>query len=404
MTPKKAALRGSDVVGMGRLAFDAMFGLTDLVEAMHGTIVRRPAPIGAAGETHTRGLTRFVYQSIRSVTHVLGGGMDVLVPLLTPPVAEDTSSPRREVLVSVLNGVIGDHLVASENPLAIPMRFRRGGEPVALSRDALAALSPAPTGRVLVLVHGLCMNDQQWLRNGNDHGEALARAFGFSPLYLHYNSGRHVSNNGREFADRLAELIAAWPVPVDELVIVGHSMGGLVTRSACHYARLAGHGWLDRLSALVFLGTPHHGAPLERAGNLFDLLLEISPYAAPIARIGGNRAAGINDLRHGNLLDEDWDGRHRRYRADPRTPVPLPDGVDCFAVATTRGRRDGDLRDRLLGDGLVPVASALGRHADERFTLAFPESHQLVVYERDHFDLFDAPAIIDQLAIWLARP
>jgi len=128
----------------------------------------------------------------------------------------------------------------------------------------------------------------------------------------------------------------------------------------------------------------------------------VSPYAAPLARVGGNRSAGINDLRFGNITDDDWSSQPRDHRTDPRTPVPLPDGVACFTVAATRGRRTGDLPDRALGDGLVPVASALGQHPDPRFALAFPPSHQCVIYECGHVDLLDAPAASQQLATWLS--
>src|SRR5512140_1966169 len=381
MTDSKRA-PASAVHGIGRLAIDAVLGLTGVVESMHGTIARKPLPVGTLTETHTRGVSRLVYQSIRSVARLMGGGLDLVLPLIPEP----TTTPRRDALVSVLNGIIGHHLDATKNPLAIPMHFRRVPGPA--------------TGRIVVLVHGLCMNHRQWRRNGHDHGEALARSLGFTPVYLRYNTGRHVSTNGREFAAQIERLVASWPVPVQEIAIVGHSMGGLVARSACHYAGVSGSGWLQRLSTLVFLGTPHHGAPLERAGNLLDTLLEISPYVAPLARIGGNRAAGIADLRFGNLLDEDWNGRHRRYRHDPRTPLPLPAGVRCFAVAAARGQGPGVVSHR-RGDGLVPVDSALGRHRDPRFALAFPPAHQHVVYGAGHFDLLDAPAVADRLAAWL---
>jgi pimeloyl-ACP methyl ester carboxylesterase len=390
MAASKPDSLGSDAVGFGRLAFDAMFGLTSVVESMHGTIAERPLPFGGAARADTRGITRLVYQSIRAVTHLVGGGFDILTPLLLAQGDAGLASLRRDAVVAALNGVIGDHLVATGNPLAIPMRFRRDGGAIELAPDAIAALSP--TSRVVVLVGGVCMSERLWKRQGHDHGELLARELGFTPLYLHYNSGRHISTNGREFADRLAELCEAWPVPLEQLVIVGHSMGGLVTRSACHHARLAGQRWLERLKAIVLLGSPHHGAPLERAGNLLELLLGISPYAAPLARLGRSRSAGVNDLRFGNLLDDDWDGQKRGYREDPRTPVPLPDGVSCFAVA---GKRDK----------LVPVASALGQHREPRRTLAFPPAHQLVVPDSNHFDLLDAPAVQQQLLAWLgARP
>ena len=142
-------------------------------------------------------------------------------------------------------------------------------------------------------------------------------------------------------------------------------MGGLVARSACLDAEEAGHAWRKKLKKLVFLGTPHHGAPLERIGNWVDVVIGKTPYAAAFGRLGKVRSAGVTDLRYGALVDEDWQGRDRFARApDPRRPVPLPDGVACYAIAATAALSPGDLKDRLLGDGLVPVASALGRHKE----------------------------------------
>ena len=114
------------------------------------------------------------------------------------------------------------------------------------------------------------------------------------------------------------------------------------------------------MNQIVFLGTPHHGAPLERAGNWIDILLGATPYAAPFARLGKVRSAGITDLRHGNLLDEDWGGRDRFARgADRRVPVPLPDGMRCYAVATTAGEVPGYLWIFPLPDGRANVGLGL---------------------------------------------
>jgi pimeloyl-ACP methyl ester carboxylesterase len=279
---------------------------------------------------------------------------------------------------------------------------------------------PAPTSRLLVLVHGLCMNGDQWRRRaltaaGLSHDDAQAdpwvvsaRALGFTPLHLNYNSGRHVSTNGRELADRLEELVARWPLPVTDIALVGHSMGGLVARSACHYAAAdAGQAqpartWRSRLRALVFLGTPHHGAPLERGGSWVDLLLGASPYSAPFARLGQLRSAGITDLRHGNLIDDDWHGHDRFLRHDKRVALPLPSDAACHAVAGSLGRSAGDRRERVLGDGLVPVASALGRHADLARTLHFAPAHTRVLQGRSHLDLLGDPQVLAQVHAWLA--
>ncbi|OQY72580.1 MAG: permease, partial [Rhodocyclaceae bacterium UTPRO2] len=272
-------LRPSDLHGLSRLGIDAVTGLTDLVEAMHHNIASKPGLLGKPPAGRTRGITGFVYRSIHGVTRLVGGSLDAVLGRLVPLFVERPSSPEREAILSALNGVLGDHLEAKGNPLAIRMRLRRAGQAPRMEKAALAAAFPNAGGRLLVLAHGLCMNDLQWQRQGHDHGAALESELGYSAVYLHYNSGRHISSNGREFAGLLEALLENWPVPVHELSILGHSMGGLLARSAWHYGTAAGHAWPRRLKKLVFLGTPHHGAPLERGGNWIDLLLGASPYS-----------------------------------------------------------------------------------------------------------------------------
>jgi pimeloyl-ACP methyl ester carboxylesterase len=363
---------------LNRLVIDATAGVTDVAEAMHRNIAWVPG----AG---------LVYRCIRGITRLVGGGIDVgLAPFSA--LGEGGSSTGREAVLAALNGVLGDHLAATGNPLAIPMRWRQGGEPAA----------PSAGRRLLVLAHGLCMNDLQWNRKGHDHGSALARDLGFTPVYLLYNSGLHISTNGRAFAGLLEGLVARWPVPVEEMVILGHSMGGLVTRSACHYGRTAGHAWLHPLKKIVFLGTPHHGSALERGGNRIDSALDISRYTAPLGRLGKIRSAGITDLRHGNVLDEDWAGHDRFEKSeDPRQPILLPDGVQCYAMAAA-AREAGSLKTRLFGDGLVPVKSALGRHEEAGRNLHFPESRQWIAPGMTHFDLLHRPEAYEKIREWLA--
>ena len=404
-------VKASDLRGAARLAADATAGLTDLVEAVHARIARSvplpgltPARPGDRRSGRTRGLTGLVYGSVRGVTRLVGGSVDALLGLLSTELGPGSEpGPEREALVAALNGVLGDHLQTSGNPLAIQMTLRRDARALVLKREALAERLPDAGPTLLVLLHGLCMSDLQWQRAGHDHGAALARDAGFTPVYLHYNSGLHVSTNGQALAALLEPLVDAWPGAQPRVVLLGHSMGGLLARSALHHGRQAGQRWPARVSDLVCLGTPHFGAPLERAGNWVDLLLGATPYAAPLARLGKIRSAGITDLRHGSLLDADWQDRDRFARGPHRPqPLPLPEDVRCFALAATTGRRDGDLKDRLLGDGLVPLDSALGRSADTARALAFPPAHQWVGYGMNHLDLLGRPEVYAQLRAWLA--
>jgi pimeloyl-ACP methyl ester carboxylesterase len=400
---KKLPLHAADLRGINRLTIEGIAGIVDLVEAMHYNIASVPGILAQPKRERTTGITRLVYQSIRSVIRLVGHTLDGLLARLGPSLGKRSTWPGREALLAALNGVLGDYLTASNNPLAITMRLRRGGIPLPDGRRPLAAAIPHASGKLVVLLHGLCMNDLQWKRRRHDHGAALARDLAYTPVYLHYNSGLHVSDNGRAFAGLLEDLLRLWPVPVTELVLIGHSMGGLVARSACHYAGLARHAWLRRLDKLVFIGTPHHGAPLERGGHWIDILLGASRYSAPLARLGKIRSAGITDLRFGSLVDEDWKERDRfEQDGEHRAAVPLPKGVACYAIAGTTGRKVGSLGARLIGDGIVPLESALGRHANPKLALTFDASREWVAHGANHLDLLSQPQVYARIKRWLA--
>ena len=400
---KKLRVHAADLRGANQLTIAGIAGVVDLVEAMHHNIAVIPRIVARPQRDRTTGITRLVYRSIHGVVRLVGHGLDSLLARLMPLLGERSTWPGREALLAALNGVLGDYLAASNNPLAITMHLRRGGVALPLERQPLAAAIPQAGGKLLVLLHGLCMNDLQWKRKRHDHGAALARDLAYTPVYLHYNTGLHISTNGRAFAEQLETLVRLWPVPVTELVLIGHSMGGLVARSACHYGALARHEWLRRIDKLVFLGTPHHGAPLERGGNWVDVLLGVSRYSAPMARLGKIRSAGITDLRFGSLVDEDWNKHDRFARSnDRRVAVPLPQGVACHAIAATTAKTPGDRGGRLIGDGIVPLASALGRHANPRLALQFDESRKWVAYGTNHLDLLSRKDVYAQIKRWLA--
>jgi len=346
-----------DLRGFGKLAVDATTGVTDLVQAMHGAIGGAPARL----------LSAPVYASIRGITSLVGGTLDRALAHLAPLVGERTPSPEREAVLAALNGVLGDYLAETNNPLAIEMRLRR-------------AEGAPPKPKIVVFVHGSSMNSRAW---------KAARDLGHTAVHLDYNSGLHVSTNGRTLDALLETLIAEWPVPVEAIAIVAHSMGGLLARSACYYADEAKHAWREKLRAIIFLGTPHHGAPLERAGNWLETFLGVTRYSAPFARMGKIRSAGVTDLRFGNVIDEHWQGGNRFDLAiDTRTPVPLPRGVDCYAIAADN-------------DGLVPLASAMGEHPKPEWTLDFQPSRRFVVKGVGHIEMLRRSDVWGQIERWL---
>ncbi len=289
----------SDLRGAARLAFDATLGITTLVEKMHHTIQLVHPPLGASRAESTRGLTGLIYRSIRGTTRVIGKGLDAGLAPVAALLPEGESSTSRNAWVSAINGVYGDHLERTANPLAIEMSFLHEGDFVDPERPGDVVQDAS--GKVLLAIHGLCLNEQHWIRDGHHRIANVATATDHTIVHLRYNSGRSIDANGRNLAESLEALLAHWPVPVSHLVIVGHSMGGLVARSAMHHGTAAGHSWRGRLRKLFSLGTPHHGAPLERGGNRLDYVMELSPYVAPFTSLGKARSAGITDLRYGSI-------------------------------------------------------------------------------------------------------
>ena len=389
----------SDLRGAGRLAVDAVNGVVDIVEAIHYNITSLGGLLGRSKRKRTSGITGFVYYNIRSITGVAGTGFDALTDKLSTIVNEKEPTIEQAAVLSALNGVIGDHLVETNNPLAIPMKLRKNGKPIDTFEEFAEEES---VKKILLLIHGSCMNDLQWSRRGHDHGEALALELGYKPVYLHYNSGRHISENGRSLAAMLESFFDEVSNEC-ELNILAHSMGGLVARSACYYGKVLNHSWLKKLHKVVFLGTPHQGAPLEQVGNWIDNFLEKIPFSSPISQIGKIRSAGITDLRYGNVLDEDWNKRDRFEPAgDKRVPVPLPAAVLCYTIAATIGDQPSKFGDDLVGDGLVPLYSALGRHHDIERTLEFPSDHQRIERGLKHLDLLCHQETYTRIKHWLS--
>lgn len=411
-------LHVSDIQGLAQLATQGVLGVTGLVEAVQGGVYKTvAAPFGLLGSrfvdgtpgatgVKAQGITGFVYGSVKAVTRLAGGAADMLLTGARPLVGEQASSPQREAMLAAMNGVLGDQLLDTANPLSITMSLRHEGKSLAMDRAGITFALPKAGRKIMVLVHGLCMNDLQWTSgepsNGYNHGDELARALGYTPVYLHYNTGRHVADNGKQFAGLLEQLVEAWPQPVDEITLLTHSIGGLVSRSACHYAEQGGMAWRSKLKNLIFLGTPHHGAPLERVGNWVDVLLGSNFITKPFAKIGKIRSSGITDLRYGDAIGSHWADADRFEMApDQREPLPLPAGVECFTVAATTSAKAGDLQDQLFGDGLVPLASALGEHDKTHHSLGFKPENQWVATSTNHMDLLKKPEVTAQLLAWL---
>ena len=285
---------------------------------------------------------------------------------------------RRSVLSdlrAVVNGLVGDELEEQGSSLALPMSLRAEG---------------AASARLCVFAHGLMATDERWRYRDDPsmtYGSQLARDRGVTPVFVSYNTGRHISTNGQELAERLDAMARSWPVPVTEVSLVGHSMGGLVLRSALHHALEAGHGWAEVTRRLVLLGVPNKGSALAHVGHAVEVALSSLPAVAAkrIGGIVGRRSAGIKDLRHGSLLDDDW--THGR-----RHPVRTPPGLDVFVGAANALGEGDHAVARAVGDVLVSRRSASAGLCAEDHVAVFPAT--------GHVSLAANPLVYAQLLRW----
>jgi pimeloyl-ACP methyl ester carboxylesterase len=282
------------------------------------------------------------------------------------------------------------------------MAVRVDGLPVAPDRRALAQAFPAATPRLTIFVHGLMGEEHGWLIGGREpYGARLQREHGITPVYVRYNSGRHISENGRSLAELLERVVAEWPVAVEEVALVGHSMGGLVSRSAAHIAALEEMAWVQHVRKVISLGSPHMGAPLEQAVHYAAFGLSRLPETRMISTFLRRRSSGIRDLRQGSLVDADWrDKDPEVLRAAACEEVPLLEGAThCFVSATvTRSARHP--LGRMIGDTLVLVPSASGESRTRK--LGFEAEFGLHIGATHHIALLNHPAVYEKLQAWLA--
>jgi pimeloyl-ACP methyl ester carboxylesterase len=409
--------------GLKDLLVSALRGGATTVEEMHASIARYPfailesvpttrLPARAAHALHD-GISGLVYAGVRGFARLAGGAAELaLLPLEESSSAAEAPAPAAwEHAIGALNGFVGDRLERERSPLRLRMEFRHAGRSLALEPEALRRAYPEAGRRLAVFVHGLAGNERTWrffsrATYGNDdtsYGSQLARDLGYAPLYLRYNTGLHVSENGALLAERLRELAAAWPGGVEELVLVGHSMGGLVLRSACHQGRERADAWVDAVRHVFCLGTPHLGAPLEKLGNVAGWALGALDVTRPIGKIVNGRSAGIKDLRFGYLVEDDWRGKDLdALLENDRHDIPFLDTATHYFVAATLTRSPSHPVGYVIGDTLVrfPSASGGGAAAHAR-RIPFQDEHGHHVGRLGHMRLLNHPAVYVQIRAWL---
>jgi PGAP1-like protein len=397
-----------------RLAGRTVAGVTSHVQRVHQAVAARPFRLTSPAAAPVRLVHDAVAGGVYATVRVSGLAAGALAgELLAATRPEDSvpagSTPAGNLALAALNAAVGHRLAEEGDPLAIRMAVRDGGRDVALDRTALAAAFPTATVRLAVFVHGLGGTEDPWRLHARRYyqdprvcyGTRLADDFGYTPVYLRYNTGLHVSENGRLLAGLLEEVVANWPTTVKEILLVGHSTGGLVARSACHQGQQAGAAWVPCVRHVVCLGAPHLGAPLERGAALLGVALGAVAETRPFAMLVNGRSAGIKDLRYGYLLEEEWGGCDPDSCLDDhRGDVPLLGTANHYVVAATVTRDPGHPLGRVVGDLLVLPASAHGRHRRGRH-IPFPLEARRQLGPLHHFHLLNHPAVYEAIRAWL---
>lgn len=309
------------------------------------------------------------------------------------PAIEDTRQGR--FVVSAVNGLIGDKLVADGSPLAIEIGVRRNGRDVPLTPDGLAAAYPEASDALVVFLHGLCETEDYWARqsrprpadgsSNRSYGARLEAEEGWSPVFVRANTGLTLAETGVALSSLLTRLVQAWPTEVRRIALVGHSMGGLIARAACAVSLEQTEPWTDRVTDIVTLGTPHTGSPVERSIARGIRVAAHAPELLPLARIFEQRSAGVLDLH---------DGMPEDSAAVPQARYHL--------VAATLGKRSNDLVASTVGDYLVQYRSAVGLLPGN--VEMFPGANVLHVPGADHFDILNHDDVYAALRTWLANP
>jgi pimeloyl-ACP methyl ester carboxylesterase len=385
VTESLAPSPADEARALARLGVEELASAPYGLRAFHFAIANRAfgavGPLGRPVQLVHDAVSSGVYNGLGRGVRVAGRGVEAVVGRRQAQLLSQT--PRGAAMIGILNGLVGDTLERDRNELAQPMTIRVDGVPVG-PEEAFADATP----RVAVFLHGLMETEFSWGR-GENYGTRLAADCGWTPVYVRYNTGRRISENGRS----LCELLSLIPSHVEEIALIGHSMGGLVARSAAHQGSEGGAEWVRRVSHVVSLGTPHRGAPLEEIVHLGSAALALLPETRPVSRFLRRRSGGIRDLRRGSLVDDDWkDHDPDALRAAACREIPLLEGATHCFVSASVTRSPSNPLGRLIGDMLVLGSSAAPWREEQAFHLGGV----------GHFALLNHPEVYARLRAWLA--
>jgi pimeloyl-ACP methyl ester carboxylesterase len=355
---------------------------------------------------------------------------------------DNTSNPEdikkwANISRSVLNGIVGDYLAKEHNPLAIEMAFYHHNHPLILNETLAHQLkfsSGKPlTNKVIVLIHGLTnletvwnfttdLNAQEITKAQNisptssehvtggttvnfenieldNYGLRIQHDFGYTPLFLRYNTGLSVKENGQNLSDLLNHLIKFYPIQIDELVLMGFSMGGLLTRSAQKIANDNNLAWLEKLTNCYYIGTPHEGSPLEKFGHITSSIVKSIPldYVNQWADWIDLRSQGIKDLKDGLL-----NLNSSSISPESNEPDPFKQSVKCgsFVEHAQHHFISGGVSEKKHGVANKIVGDTLVRHSSAH-PISAPDNAKNAHFEGiTHVPLAHSDKVYQQIKHW----
>jgi hypothetical protein len=406
-------VREGEIRALGEIAGRSVAQPSAVARDVHRAVTRRVfgalGPLGIPVRALHDPVSTISYKTVAAGLRApLAAGGRALARGASRGSASLADSHAGALALGAVNGLFGDRLARDHPELALPVGFWDDGREVSLEPPAVAEAFGDATPRIAVFIHGLCETEDAWRAPypggapRPTYGDRLRSDLGITPVFVRYNTGLHVSDNGRTLAARLDELVAAWPTRVEAITLIGHSMGGLVARSACRYADTEGRDYTSRITHVICLGTPHLGAPLEKAANAAAWPLGRLPETRPFADLFLNgRSAGIKDLRFGSCLEEDWcDCDPDEFLRDRCCECPfLETATYCFIAATLSASPRG--AGGAVGDLLVTYSSASGEGRRRR--IPFEAEHGSHVGRLDHLRLLNHPAVYERIHEWLAQ-
>jgi pimeloyl-ACP methyl ester carboxylesterase len=358
---------GRQGAAWAQLMLLAATGLTRLVASVHATIASRPALDGDSVDA----------DQAPTAYNIVSESL-LWLAALTHQSQPSPASQQGGLFRSAVNGVLGDTLSDLNSSLCQNMSLRDESGREITSADWQRN---AHKGVVLFL-HGLCLSEREWQGDAHANFVQELRASGYGVAWLRYNTGRAIYENGAG----LSQLLEAAELDNLPLTLIGHSMGGLVMRAALHHAEQHDMHWPAQFRQGVYLGTPHQGAPLERLGEGANRLLGLTPYTRPLMQIGALRSQGIQDLRHGRISTS---------REQPFTLAPQARHLLIAAYLGNERTLD------MVGDGLVPVSSALGQNAKPKKNLSGGDLQRRELPALSHVAMLKDERVYQALREWM---